>query len=245
MSFFDFGTPEMGPVLAGLLIGWLFGGLGNLAADLLPAWGTETWRRPIRHDLRHAWTLWWILPTRGHCSVCGEQRSRRAPLLELAGIGVCGLLGWRFGADGSVLAVAWLYAGYLLAVLVIDLETRRVLNVMTAPAALAALACSFLPGTPTPLAALLGGALGLGIFLILALVSRGSLGMGDVKLAGVIGLMIGYPDVSATLILGVLLGGVAALYLLIVRRAGRKATMAYAPYLSLGALYSLFMFLGQ
>ena len=116
---------------------------------------------------------------------------------------------------------------------------------MSAPAALVALAFSLLPGTPTPLNALIGGALGLGIFLILALISRGSLGMGDVKLAGVIGLMVGYPDVTTTLILGVILGGLAALYLIVVRRAGRKATMAYAPYLSLGAIYSLFMFLGQ
>ncbi len=245
MNLFNLGSAETGSVLDGLLIGWLFGGLGNLAADLLPAWGSETWRRPTRHDLRHAWSLLWYPLNRGKCPGCGERRARRGPLLEVATIGVCGLLGWRFAGDGSLLAVTWLYAGYLLAVLVIDLETRRVLNVMSAPAALVALAFSLLPGTPTPLNALIGGALGLGIFLILALISRGSLGMGDVKLAGVIGLMIGYPNVTTTLILGVILGGLAALYLLIVRRAGRKATMAYAPYLSLGAIYSLFMFLGQ
>ena len=205
MNLFNLGIAGTSSVLAGLLIGWLFGGLGNLAADLLPAWGSETWRRPVRHDLRHAWSLLWFPLNRGKCPGCGKERSRRGPLLELATLGVCGLLGWRFAGDGSLLAVTWLYAGYLLAVLVIDLETRRVLNVMTAPAALVALVFSLLPGTPTPLNALIGGALGLGIFLVLALISRGSLGMGDVKLAGVIGLMFGYPNITTTLILGCLL----------------------------------------
>jgi len=245
MDLFNLNAGAIGAVLIGMGVGWFLGGLGNLAADLLPAWGGETWRRPVRHDLRHAWSLGWILPNRGKCPGCGQQRPRRGPLLELAAIVVGGLLGWRFAGDWSMLAVTWLYAGYLLTVLVIDLETRRVLNVMTVPAALAALLFSLLPGTPSPMAALLGGALGLGVFLLLALVSRGSLGMGDVKLAGVIGLMVGFPDVSVALITGVVLGGVAALYLLVVRRAGRRATMAYAPYLAVGALYSLFMFLGR
>jgi leader peptidase (prepilin peptidase) / N-methyltransferase len=62
------------------------------------------------------------------------------------------------------------------------------------------------------------------------------MGMGDVKLAGVIGLMTGYPVVVTALVAGIVLGGVAAAVLLIARRVGRKTPIAYAPYLALGAL---------
>ena len=94
---------------------------------------------------------------------------------------------------------------------------------------------------PTPDQALLGGALGFGIFLLLALIGRGAMGLGDVKLAGVIGLMTGYPLVVAALALGIVLGGVAAIALLVTRRAGRKGTMAYAPYLALGTIVVLLL----
>ena len=77
-----------------------------------------------------------------------------------------------------------------------------------------------------------------GVFLI-ALIGRGKLGAGDVKLAGVIGLMLGFPAAISALVIGILLGGAAAMLLLITRRAGRKSSLAYAPYLALGALLTL------
>jgi prepilin signal peptidase PulO-like enzyme (type II secretory pathway) len=89
--------------------------------------------------------------------------------------------------------------------------------------------------------ALLGGAVGFGVFLLLAIVGRGALGMGDVKLAGVIGLMTGYPDVLWALIIGALVGAGAAIVLLISRKATRKTAIAYAPYLAFGAFVVLWV----
>ncbi len=144
------------------------------------------------------------------------------------------------------MVVAWAYTAFLLTVLAIDLETRRVLNVMVGPAAVVALLASFLPGMPGPVAALVGGAAGFGGFLVLFVIGRGrAMGFGDVKLAGLIGLMLGYPAVVPALALGIVLGGVAALALLIARKAGRKSYIAYAPYLALGALAVLFRTLGS
>ena len=77
-----------------------------------------------------------------------------------------------------------------------------------------------------------------GVFLI-ALIGRGKLGAGDVKLAGVIGLMLGFPAAITALVIGIFLGGAAAIILLLTRRAGRKSSFAYAPYLALGALVML------
>ena len=139
-------------------------------------------------------------------------------------------------------AIGWLYAAFLLTVLVIDLEHRRVLNIMVGPAAVVVLALSLLPQTPSLQSSLIGGAVGLGLFMLVYLLSRGHLGMGDVKLAGLIGLMLGYPAVINALVVGILLGAAAALFLLATRRATRKSTMAYAPYLSLGALFAMWWY---
>jgi leader peptidase (prepilin peptidase)/N-methyltransferase len=257
-------TPSAAALGLSLLLGWLVGGLSNWAADVLPGRGaasdpeaprtvpTAGRQGPIA--ALHYLTLPWYPFRGGVCPHCGARRPFRAPLLEaatilafvLADLPALRTFGvipgpWSLTPDPWSLAVICLYAAFLLAVLVIDLEHRRVLNIMVAPAAVVALLASLLPGGPTPVQALIGGALGFGVFFLLALIGRGAMGMGDVKLAGVIGLMTGYPLVVAALALGIVLGGVAAIALLVTRRAGRKGTMAYAPYLALGTIVVLLL----
>jgi prepilin signal peptidase PulO-like enzyme (type II secretory pathway) len=115
---------------------------------------------------------------------------------------------------------------------------------MSLPAAGLALAASFVPGLPGPASALVGGLAGFGLFIALALLGRGAMGMGDVKLAGVIGLMLGYPAGLQALAVGILMGGLAAVGMLLARRVKRKSYIAYAPYLSLGALVVLYGLVG-
>ena len=131
------------------------------------------------------------------------------------------LIAWRGAGDALRMVLFWLYAWFLLVVLVIDLEHRLVLNVMTAPAAVLALRASFLPGRHARRGAG-GGLVGFGGFLVIALLGRGAMGMGDVKLAGVIGLMVGYPLVLLALFVGIILGGLAAAVMLITKHATRK-----------------------
>lgn len=226
-----------------LLFGLAAGAAANWAADVLPV---AAERMPGRPGVLHYLTFPWYLFRRGACPHCGERRPLRAPLLELAMIAVFALVAWRFGSSPAGagplrMILYWLYAWFLLTVLVIDFEHRLVLNMMTGPAALLALAASFLPWPPSPAEALLGGGVAFVGFLIIALIGRGAMGMGDVKLAGVIGLMLGYPLVVPALLSGIILGGLAALLLLITKRVTRKTTIAYAPYLCLGALAVLML----
>jgi leader peptidase (prepilin peptidase) / N-methyltransferase len=236
-------TAEIAAIVASLLTAWLAGGAANWAADVLPDRDEPGDGQPPPpracgpRAVLHYLTLPWY-PFRGVCPHCGQRRPIRAPLLEAATI-VVFALAWFLIPDPWSLAITCLYAAFLLAVLVIDLEHRRVLNIMLAPAAVVALLVSLLPGGPDPLQALLGGAIGFGTFGLLALIGRGAMGLGDVKLAGVIGLMTGYPLVLPALLAGVALGGIAAIALLVTRRAGRKSTMAYAPYLALGTIIVL------
>lgn len=211
---------EMAAAWVGVaLIGTAAGWLANRAADWLPLVGLAGADAPA------AFRRW----------------PNRPLALQLAVVAAF-LLGYgRFAAEPIAMASFWFYAAYFLTVLVIDLEQRRVLDVMSGPAALAALFLAGGRGLPALGAAMLGGAIGLGFFALAALLSRGKLGMGDVKLAAVIGLATGYPHVVPALFLGVLLGGLASLVLLSAGRIGLKSYIAYAPYLCLGALIVLFL----
>ncbi len=131
------------------------------------------------------------------------------------------------------------YCSFLLLIAVIDLRYQLVLNVLIYPAAVAALLLRFVPPGENALTTLLGGAVGLTFFSLVALLRRGGMGAGDVKLAALIGLMVGFPQVVWALTLGILAGGVAALFLLLTQLKELKSYMPYAPFLCLGAAITL------
>ncbi len=227
--------------LLAIIFGWIGGGLVNWAADILPGLRDRQEKHAARLGLRsfaHYWTLPWYFFRQGSCPHCHERISWRSPAVETINIGLFVLMAWHWGATVT-LAIAWLYGLFLVAVTVIDFEHHRVLNIMLAPAAVVIAVVSLLPAAPQPLDMLLGGAVGFGVFLLLAIIGRGALGMGDVKLAGVVGMMLGYPGVLTALAIGAILGALSALVLLASRRATRKTAIAYAPYLAVGALITM------
>lgn len=149
-------------------------------------------------------------------------------------------LTFRFG-DSLRLLLAGVYSMILATIAYIDLDHRLVLNRLSYPSIVLALVLSPLwPGLGLATAAA-GAAVGLVIFAALQLAGRGALGTGDTKLAVLIGAMRGFPAVFSALVLGMILGGLAAIYLLAVLRRGRKEYIAYAPYLALGAILSFFL----
>lgn len=87
----------------------------------------------------------------------------------------------------------------------------------------------------TWLQGLSGAAVAFGFLLLVALLSRGGMGMGDVKLGAVIGLFLGVFWVPIGLMIAFLLGGAVGLILLALRLKGRKDEIPFGPYLALGA----------
>lgn len=183
-----------------------------------------------------------LVPVAGPWLVNG---ARLLPLLlEAVTAAVLAALGGHFGWSLK-LGIASIYAVLLLTIGYIDIIHRLVLNRLTYPGTLLAVVLSLgwssFSTYSHPLNALLGALVGLLVFGALQLLGRGAMGMGDTKLAVLIGAMVGFPNVLGTLLLGVLLGGLGALVLLIVLRRGRKTYMAYAPYLVAGCiLYILY-----
>lgn len=204
-----------------VLGGWLAGGLLSTTTDWLMA---RRAGQPTDGD-------WWWVRLRWPA---GRQT------LILAA--VCGLLFgylWVHVGPSPRLAILTGYAWLLLLVLVIDLRQRLVYNGVLVPAAGAALVASLLAPPPGPASALAGGIVGLGLLGAAAVAYPRGMGAGDVKLAGVIGLMAGFPNVLVALTLGILVGGLVALVLLVARVMSRKSYIPYAPFLAVGAMVAL------
>jgi prepilin signal peptidase PulO-like enzyme (type II secretory pathway) len=148
--------------------------------------------------------------------------------------------GWRFDRAIDALAVSLLVAG-LLVCTATDLLRYRVPNAVTYPGtALALLAALFLaPSSTDLLSAFVAAVLAGLIFLVMAVVTRGGLGLGDVKLSVLIGAALGLQATYQALALGVLAGGVIMLALWAMRFIGRKQAIPYAPFLALAAVLVL------
>ncbi len=161
----------------------------------------------------------------------------------------CGLLfaglAWRLGPVPPLL-IRSLWAAVLVQVAFFDAEHRLVLDCVLAPAAALALALSpFTPGVGL-LAAVLAGA-GSGIaFLLLAIAGSlvfkaEAMGLGDVKLAAFLGLILGRLAVSGILI-GVILAGAVGVSLVVLHLRSMRDSIPYGPFLTAGALACLLAF---
>jgi leader peptidase (prepilin peptidase)/N-methyltransferase len=131
-------------------------------------------------------------------------------------------------------AAAWACVQVVLVALAAwDIHSRRLPNVLTIPTAAAAVVLRALFERSELVEVVVAGAAAFGVFYAIALVLRGGLGLGDVKLAGMLGCLLG-SAVFPALALGVFAGGLWALGLLAARRAGRRTAMAYGQFLAFG-----------
>jgi leader peptidase (prepilin peptidase) / N-methyltransferase len=174
---------------------------------------------------------------RGRCRGCHASIPLTYPLVELASALLVAACAFAFGLSAQA-AVAALFCCALLAVTVTDLERRLIPNRIVLPAAAAVLAAQTTLA-PSPEWVLAG--CGAALFLLLAaLAYPGGMGMGDVKLALLLGAALG-----RTVPVALLFGTVAALVpavALLVRHgsAARKMAIPFGPFLALGGIVALF-----
>ena len=207
---------------------------------------------------------WLVL--RGRCRDCQAPISPRYPMVEL-GTGVVFAVvalwvfstadfGWAGATTNDntlaiqlILLVAFLYlAAISIALAMIDLDTHTLPNKILLPAypvaAVLLTAAALVAGEPgRVLTAFIGAAALFGLYLALALISPGGMGLGDVKLAGLLGLYLGYLG-WGPLIVGAfgafLLGGVFGLLLLATRKAKRRSGIPFGPWMLLAAWLGVF-----
>jgi leader peptidase (prepilin peptidase) / N-methyltransferase len=183
--------------------------------------------------------LSWIA-LRGRCRSCAARIPLRYPIVELATAALC------VGVVLEKNSIAAIVLGTVLVLLLvplalIDLEHRILPNAITLPGCAAAIVLGTALDPSGEPARLIAGA-AVGAALLLAAVAKpGGMGMGDVKLAAMMGLFLGkavIPALLIALIAGVVVGG-----LVIARRGvkeGRRTAVPFGPFLALGAIVGLF-----
>ena len=155
----------------------------------------------------------------------------------------------RFGPSPALPAFCYL-AGIGVPLAVIDARCQRLPDALTLPSypvalALLGFAALLLPGGAGHFrGALAGMALAWGVFLLQVLLYPAGLGWGDVKLAGLLGLYLGWLGQGALvagLFLGYLFAAAAGLALIAARRASRKSRLPFGPYLLAGTLSAILL----
>ena len=187
----------------------------------------------------------WLL-LRGRCRVCGEGISPEYPITEVAAAGLFVGAG-AFVEPLFAAAVVGVFLGVMLAVALIDARWRVVPNRIVYPSLVlfaVAIAVGDLLDGGVRLTPALVGMLGYGVpLMLIALAVPGGMGMGDVKLAGLIGLVlgaIGLRFVAVAAFAGVVGGGLGAVVAMLVLRYGRKQQIPFGPFLAAGAVLAAF-----
>jgi leader peptidase (prepilin peptidase)/N-methyltransferase len=181
--------------------------------------------------------LFSYLALRGRCRSCGVRISLLYPAVEVTAALLIAACVWKFGLSGHA-AVAAFFCAVLVAVTATDLTHRIVPNRIVVPAAVVVLFAQTAL-EPRPEWAL--AALGAGLFLFVAAVAYpAGMGMGDVKLALLMGAALG-KTVAVGLLGGMFFALVPSLYLLARHgSAARKMGIPFAPFLALGSVVALF-----
>jgi leader peptidase (prepilin peptidase) / N-methyltransferase len=178
----------------------------------------------------------WAL-LRGRCRSCGTAIPWKYPLVELVTALLIGACVLAFGLTAEA-AVAALFCATLVAISVTDIERRVIPNRIVLPAAAAVLLAQTALH-PSPEWAL--GAFGASLFLFLAaLAYPAGMGMGDVKLALLLGAMLGR-TVPVAMMVGMISALVPSVFLLVKHgSAARKMRIPFGPFLALGGIVALF-----
>ena len=201
----------------------------------------------------------WLL-LRGKCRNCAQPISVRYPLIELATGLYFAAIALRFPpvmlhfttaqtVASALVLIAFLYlAAISIALAMIDLDTHTLPNPLVLPAYVvgAALlgAAAIIGGNYGDLLrAGIGAVVLFALYFLLALIYPGGMGFGDVKLAGVLGLFLGWLGWGALCIgafAAFFLGGIFGIVLLTIRRAGRKTRIPFGPWMLAGAGVGIF-----
>ena len=233
------------PIAITAIFGAVIGSFLNVVAYRLPRRESLVW--PGSHcpqcggairSYDNVPVLGWLW-LRGHCRSCDARISARYPIVEAltAVLAVAVVLTKHSVAD---IALGLALIAFLVPIALIDLDYRTIPNKITAPAAVVAVAIlavtapSKLPGH------LIAGVAAAGFLLIFALAYPRGMGMGDVKLAGVLGLYLG-ASVALALFIGVLAGAVVG-GIIMVRLGvtkGRRTAVPFGPLLAFGAVVAL------
>ncbi len=235
-------------VVAAVLLGLIIGSFLNVVIVRVPEGRSVVRPRsacphcgtPIAERDNIPVLSWLLLHGRARC--CGGPISARYPLVEAATGAAFGLVAAWVGPSWLLPAMLFL-AAISIPLTLIDLAHRRLPNAIVLPAypvsALLLVLAALVLGEPGRLLrALVCGVVLYGFYFLLMLLKPGGMGFGDVKLAGVLGLYLGFFGWQYAFVgwfLAYLIGAVAGLGLIAFGSAGRKSMIPFGPFMIAGA----------
>lgn len=247
---------EVALIIIFFLFGSAVGSFLNVCMDRLPV-GRSLLRPPSHCDsCQHPLSVKDLVPIfsylllRRRCRYCQASLPCRLFWVELGSAVLFAFGYWYYGL-GLDLAVILFYCCLFVVLAVIDLEHGLILNKIVYPTAVLALLISvFYPPVgilDLPLEwpwfglvnSFTGGAIGLVFFLLPALIYPEGMGWGDIKMAGLIGLVTGSGLVLFALLSGIILGGLVAGLLLLLKVRGWREAIPFGPFLSVGTIAAL------
>jgi leader peptidase (prepilin peptidase) / N-methyltransferase len=228
------------------VVGAIFGSFLNVVAYRLPRGESLSRPRsrcpqcqtPIK-PYDNVPVLSW-LALRGRCRSCSAPISARYPLVEAMTGLLCALVVIAKGPDEDALLGLALVL-LLVPITLIDLDHRIIPNRLTMAGAVLAPALVLLTAPDAIVEHLIAGVAAGGFFLLAALAYPRGMGMGDVKLAAVLGLFLGRavgPAIFLALVVGTLVG--AAIIARKGAQEGRKTAVPFGPFLAFGGVVALF-----
>ena len=232
-------------VFAAVLFGLVVGSFLNVVIYRVPHRESVVWPashcphcgEPIRPGDNLPLISYLLL--RGRCRNCKEPISARYPAVEATTGLLFGTAAYEFGVSLALLSALVLISA-LISLAVIDLEHRLLPNVIVGPAALAGLVLSILANPAGwwiyPLSAIaVAGAL-----LVLALIYPSGMGMGDVKMGGMLGAFLG-PYAALAVFLGALIGAITGGLLMAAGKMQRRSALPFGLFMAIGGVVSLFV----
>lgn len=184
---------------------------------------------------------------RGRCRYCREGISLRYPLVEALNAVLYACLLWRFGLSWAFMFYC-VFVSSLIVITFIDLDFQIIPDRIT----LGGIPIGLMAGSlflPDPFmrasllgfkASIAGFIAGGGFFYLVAVLSRGGMGGGDIKMMAMVGSILGWKGVFLTTLAGSLTGSVVGGFLMIFKGQGRKTKIPFGPFLAFGSLVSLF-----
>jgi len=236
-------------------VGWMAGTVVNYLSDVLPVKRSLT--APLCVQCGEEQPFYAALvPTA--CENCARPASLRTWTIFTAGVLISFVM-WYFPPESVGYYSGMFWLTYFGLIVVIDIEHRLILHPVSVVGAVLALGQGILlHGVKQTL---MGGIAGFGVMLVFFYAGilfvknlarmrdmetdEVALGFGDVNLAGIMGLLLGWPGITAGLVIAILLGGLVSALYLGLRLVGGKYTafeaLPYGPFLVLSTIYLLFI----
>jgi len=240
----------VGESIALVICGLFLGRFLNLTIDRLPPPSVPVF--PPGSGRQHGFRGLALLPVVSHFGLLGHGSGgiklfSRSLAVEAITPLLCWAIADQYGLTPGA-AVLVFYCALFIHLTFVDLEHSLILNKVVLPALPIALA--LFPFSPLGQGwgigeaysrSLSGAGVGFAILLVIYVASRGGTGAGDVKLAALLGAMLGLPQILAGLPMGFVLGGAAAIILLLARLKGIKETIPFGPALIAGSALVLLL----